>query len=210
MEVEVAKSMAGGTAVDLPAGHLRAAREASSNAVPRKRLGNIIVQGGAHVAAGTVAATKGVGHPKAHPPARYRDADNIGETKVAEAAKKKVVLKCKRAPPANKAPASSMLATAAVPPVFDGMPERYVRPNCVFFFAAVGVFRSRIRRIFSRSEYAAILEENTVNMEDAPLGDYRYNDMDEGHTVAAKKKKRRRSYRRLEGRSSRYRNPRQV
>ncbi|KAI4981948.1 hypothetical protein ZWY2020_022440 [Hordeum vulgare] len=29
-----------------------------------------------------------------------------------------------------------------------------------------------------RSEYAAILEENAVNTEDAPLADYGYNDMD--------------------------------
>ncbi|KAE8813616.1 Galactoside 2-alpha-L-fucosyltransferase [Hordeum vulgare] len=180
VDVEVAKSMAGGAAVDLPAGHLRAASEASSNAVPRKRLGNIIVQGGAPVPAATVAATKGVGRPKARPPTRYRVANNIGEIEAAEAAKKKVVLKRKRAPPSNRAPASSTPATAAVPPVFVGMPERYVRPNCVFFFAAVGVFRSRIRRLFSRSEYAVILEENTENIEDAPLGDYGYNGMDDG------------------------------
>uniref|UniRef100_A0A8I6YEU6 Uncharacterized protein n=1 Tax=Hordeum vulgare subsp. vulgare TaxID=112509 RepID=A0A8I6YEU6_HORVV len=180
VEVEVARSMAGGAAVDLPAGHLRAVPEASSNAVPRKRLGNIIVPGDAPVPAATVAATKGAGRPKARPPARYRDGGNIGETEAAEAAKKKVVLKRKRAPPANKAPASSTPATAAVPPVFDRMPERYVRPNCVFFFAAVWVFRSRIRRLFSRSEYAAILEENAMNIEVAPLGDYGYNDMDGG------------------------------
>ncbi|KAE8819983.1 Galactoside 2-alpha-L-fucosyltransferase [Hordeum vulgare] len=31
-----------------------------------------------------------------------------------------------------------------------------------------------------RSEYAAILGENAVNIEDAPLGDYGYNDMDGG------------------------------
>ncbi|KAE8815155.1 Galactoside 2-alpha-L-fucosyltransferase [Hordeum vulgare] len=71
-----------------------------------------------------------------------------------EAAKKKVLLKRKRAPPTNKAPASSTPATAAIPPVFDGMPKR--------------------------SEYAAILEENAVNIEDAPLGEYGYNDMDDG------------------------------
>ncbi|KAE8773985.1 hypothetical protein D1007_53684 [Hordeum vulgare] len=154
VEVEVAKSNAGGAAVDLPAGHLRAAPEASSNTVPRKRLGNIIVQGDAPVPAATVAATKGVGRPKARPPAGYRDAGNIGETKAAEAAKKNVVLKRKRAPPANKAPSSSMSATAVVPPVFNGMLER--------------------------SEYAAILEENAVNIEDAPVGDNGYDDMDVG------------------------------
>ncbi|KAE8812714.1 hypothetical protein D1007_10201 [Hordeum vulgare] len=93
VEVEVAKSMADGAAVDLPVGHLRAAPEASSNVVPSKRLGNIIVQGGAPVPAATVAASKGDGRPKARPPARYRDADNICETEAAEAAKKKVVLK---------------------------------------------------------------------------------------------------------------------
>lgn len=180
VEVEVTKSMAGGAAVDLPAGHLRAAPKASSNAIPGKRLNNIIVQGGAPISATTVAATKGGGRPKYRPPARYKDAGNISETEASEAAKKKVVLKRKRAPAANKAPTSSMPATAAVPPVFDGMPERYVRPNCVFFFAAVGVFRSRIRHLFSRSEYAAILEENAVNIEDAPLGYYGYNDMDGG------------------------------
>ncbi|KAI5014541.1 hypothetical protein ZWY2020_055931 [Hordeum vulgare] len=49
---------------------------------------------------------------------------------------------------------SSTTAIAVVPPVFDGMPER--------------------------SEYATILEENTVNIEDALLGDYGYNDMDGG------------------------------
>ncbi|KAE8772032.1 hypothetical protein D1007_56007 [Hordeum vulgare] len=114
VEVEVAKSMAGGAAVDLPAGHLRATPEASSNVVPRKRLGNIIVQGGAPVPAATVAATKGASRPKARPPARYRDAVNIGEIEVADAAKKKVVLKRKRAPLANKAPTSSTPATAAI------------------------------------------------------------------------------------------------
>ncbi|KAI5019704.1 hypothetical protein ZWY2020_044592 [Hordeum vulgare] len=31
-----------------------------------------------------------------------------------------------------------------------------------------------------RSEYAVILEENTENIEDAPLGDYGYNGMDDG------------------------------
>ncbi|KAE8773533.1 hypothetical protein D1007_54221 [Hordeum vulgare] len=128
VDVEVAKSMAGGAAVDLLIGLLRAASEASSNAVPRRRLGNIIMQGGAPVPATTIAATKGAGRPKARPPARYRDASNIVETKAAEAAKKKVVLKRKRAPPATR-PRRVLRqppAPCAIPPVFGGMPEMYV------------------------------------------------------------------------------------
>ncbi|KAE8818986.1 hypothetical protein D1007_03191 [Hordeum vulgare] len=154
VEVEVAKSMASRAAVDLPADHLWAAPGGSSNVVPRKCLIKIIVQGGA-----PVAGTKGAGRPKGRPPARYRDAGNIGETEATEAVKKKVMLKRKPTPPANKAPANSTPATVVVPPVFDGMPER--------------------------SEYAAILEEYTVYIEDAPLGDYGYNDMDDGEKIAA-------------------------
>ncbi|KAE8769020.1 hypothetical protein D1007_59440 [Hordeum vulgare] len=181
VEVEVAKSMAGGAPVDLPVGHLRATLEASSNVVPRKRLGNIIVPGGTPVPAATIAATKGAGRPKSRPLARYREADNIGETEAAEAAKKKVVLKRKRAPSANKAPASYMPSTAVVPPVFDEMPER--------------------------SEYVAILEENAVNIEMHRLGTMDTTTWMAGYTMAAKKKRRRRSCTRLEGRSSRHRNP---
>ena len=149
VQVGLAQSTAGGAAVALPTGHLRAAPVASSSVVPRKRLGNIIVQGGAPAPGATVAAAKVVPQPKARPPvaATVAAAGNIGDTEAPQLVKKKVVLKRKRAPPAKKAPASSTPATAAVPPVFDGMPARYVRPFWDFLFAAVGGFSSRIRRL---------------------------------------------------------------
>ena len=127
VEVGLAKSTAGGAAVDLPTGHVGSAADASSSVVPRKRLGNIIVQGGAPAPGATVAAAKGPARPKARPPARPTAAGNLGDTEPAQPVQKR-----KRAPPAKKASASSTPATAAVPEVFDGMPARYVRSSWDF------------------------------------------------------------------------------
>ncbi|KAE8811731.1 hypothetical protein D1007_11531 [Hordeum vulgare] len=123
------------------------------------------------VPAATVAATKGAGRPKARPPARYRDAGNIGETEAAEAAKNKVVLKRKRTPPTNKAPTSSTPATAAVPPVFDGITERSLQGRWDVIKPAVSWWCGCLEQVYNAPPSGT----NEADWE--KIADARYRDM---------------------------------
>lgn len=114
VEVGLAKSTAGGAAVDLPTSDVVGASEASSGVVPRKRLSNVIVQGGTPAPATTVAAPKRGARTTARAAARPTVIGNIGDTEPAQPVRN-VVAKRKRAPAAKKAPASSTLAPCRRP-----------------------------------------------------------------------------------------------